>query len=525
MSHPSRKTANQDAESKFSKAVSGIIPVSPEVQELKNMMNSGVQSPSLHYAHLLTEVGKLGFVNVLGQPFNPTSLVGWDGDQALPGIMTLDIVPSIGRSDDINSGVNLAAKNVYTDIRRNNQGNIPYDPADVMLYFLGVDSVLIILAHVRRAFRVIANYVWKNRYTSDALLTAMGFNPSAMRENYGNDLARYNMIVTKASKLVYLKDFPLLGQHATTFSEVYKDGEGERAQMYLPRPAGVFKMSALPESDKKILEWQGLDYSAVKTASEWLAYAEYLINQIAYVTMYSNIAGQLERAYGPNVVSLPLAGDLNPLEPIYDKTFGWCLQNSTISSIDTASMVIREELAPNANLGALLFIPKYGNTVPDHDVMVYTTLDGLTAEEMYTCTKWKMARLSVIPDPLGTRFVSVGNEFITKCVVYYYVKSGDGVALNSSEVYGSVKIDGASDLMSWEDEMNRWTITSLLTNFKWYPYFTITGKNDPITGTDYYVGIFGNVDNYMKMTFDQFELIQDVRQLESFYLTEISTIS
>jgi len=528
MSHPRRKSADPKVDFKSELAVSEISPASSPSPSHMNFLSAGI-----HYMNLLIEVGKLGFVNVLGNKFNPTSLPAYGGEEALPGIMTLDIVPTVGRSANINSGVNLAAKDTFTGIRRQNMGTIPYDPADVMLYMLAIDSILSIMAHIRRAFRVVGNFDWKNRYTSDALLWAMGFIPDTLRSGYGDFVARYDLIVTKAQRLVYLRDFPLLNDHAMLFSEVYRDTEDERAQFYVPRPSGYYQMTLLPENPKQVLEFIDLipmyDNVGGLGMISWLNYVEGMINNIAYVNTYSNIAGQIEKAFGPNTATLPLSGDLNPLEPLYDKSFGWILQNSTPIALERGeSMRIYESLAQDNNLGALISKPKYSSTIPEYEAMLYTNHDTLSSDEVFQASRWKVCRTSEVEDPMGLKEVVIGTDVLERCVMFFYdYTSGypyfqKKIVPNILTIFGSAAV---GSIVPYEDVVEQLSVVGMLTNFKWYPYLNIVGKMDPMSEVKNYVSVFGNVDNYNKISHNQIELLQDVRQLESFYMAQITTIT
>lgn len=522
MSHPRRKSSDPKVDLKSDLAVSEISPARPYSSSHMNFLTT-----QLHYANLIAEVGKLGFVNVLGNKFNPSDYSGYLGEQALPGIMALDIVPTIGRSENINSGVNLAAKDIFTGIRRNNMGSIPYDPADVMLYMIAIDSILTMLAHIRRCFRVVEIYHWKNRYISDALIEAMGVTAFTLRGTFGDLVARYDMIVTKAQRLIYLRDFPLLAEHAMLFSEVYKDSEDERAQFYLPRPSCYYLMELLPESPKQVLTCKNIAYNPTRGMSNWLNDVETMINNIAYVNTYSNIAGQIEKAFGPNTATLPLSGDLSPLEPIYDKSFGWVLQNADPKPVSRDSLKIYESLDPDQNLGALICQPEgVGGLMLPYDATIYTSHDALSAEEVYQVLRWKPVRKS-LNNPFDSNIIA-GTDILEYCTVYYYNYLNDNLTLESKQLMSSVLLASSGppdDVMSWEDEMERWFTIGLMTNFKWFPYLSILGKADPMVGTTTYVGEFGNIDNYMKVSNNQIALVQDVRQLEAFYMANITTVT
>lgn len=524
MSHPKRKSKELSSDYNTDKEVS---TTDPSMSIIPSQGTTNFIGGDYHYAHLLAESGKLGFMNVLGEPFNPTEYAHEGYSEAVPGIMTLTIVPTIGRSEDINSGANLAAKDTYVGIRRNNMGTIPYDPADVMLYMLAIDSIIFILSFIRRAFRIARQFKWKNRYIPDAILESMGINSSQMRANFGDYIARYDMIVTKAQRLVYLRDFPLLADHSMLFSEIYKDGEDERAQFYVTRPKGYYVMTMLPENPKQILKWTDIANYVPVHLSVWLDRVETMINNISYVSMYSNIAGQIEKSFGPNVAHLPLSGDLEPLEPIYNSDFGWVLQNCDIVS-GVENLDIYESLDVDNNLGAIICKPSYVSAIaPVYNTTIFTSHNSLSAEEVFQVTRWKATRALATQEYILQELVT-GTEIITSIDVYFYVVNPvGGLTLSRSNMSHDLVLaadgdDGVpSDLVIEALEM-----FSRATNFKWYPYVNLyynTGNIPP--DPTKFIGVIGNIDNYQQIGGGQIALLQDVRQLEAFYMASITTIT
>lgn len=195
---------------------------------------------------LAKDVASLSFNNALGAPI--TIDFDQDGQTSasnftlnIPGIMTIITVPTMGAASDGAAAINIAAKNIYSWVRHQNSGHANYDAPDLMLYLGAMDSVYCLIAYMMRAYGVARIFSQTNRYVGDALLSAMGLNPTEIRANLANFRSFINMTITKASAFCTPNVMSVYRRHFWMFSGIYKDEDITKSQMYMYRPAAVWQ--------------------------------------------------------------------------------------------------------------------------------------------------------------------------------------------------------------------------------------------------------------------------------------------
>lgn len=119
--------------------------------------------PSWYAANsaLLRDSASFSFNNPLGNRITLSgapSSVSISRTFAIPGVYAIYCGPSIGRSLDNSSPVNIAARNIYSFVRHANSGHSNYDAPDLMLYLLAMDQLYSGLAFMSRAYGVMSQY-------------------------------------------------------------------------------------------------------------------------------------------------------------------------------------------------------------------------------------------------------------------------------------------------------------------------------------------------------------------------------
>lgn len=111
---------------------------------------------------------------------------------------------------DSSSAINLAARQIYADIRRANSGAKNYDPTDVIMYIYSVIEMYELVADLIRVYRIANTYDGLNRNLGDKLVIACGYNPLDIRANLPQ--LRFNIvqIILKLRTLFIPKGFTIL---------------------------------------------------------------------------------------------------------------------------------------------------------------------------------------------------------------------------------------------------------------------------------------------------------------------------
>lgn len=188
---------------------------------------------------LAKDVASLSFNTALGSSFM-LSADNVDSRWTIPGIMSILTMPTGGASVDDNSPINIAARKVYSFVRHANSGHSNYDPADLMMYLLAMDSIYIYWSWMVRLYGTLQVFSQTNRYVGDALIHAMGANAESLRQNLANFRAYINMFAVKASTFAVPKTMSLFIRHSWMYSNIYKDEDVSKSQFYVYAPAGVY---------------------------------------------------------------------------------------------------------------------------------------------------------------------------------------------------------------------------------------------------------------------------------------------
>lgn len=260
---------------------------------------------------LLKDVSSFSFNNALGAPIKIKGF-GINGgiqyESRLPGILSIFTTPAIGVSDSSSAPVNVAMRNIYSYVRHANSGHANYDPADLMIYLLAMDSVYTYWAYLTRVYGVAQLFSKTNRYVGDALMRAMGVDPSSFRANLADMRAYINMFATKASALAVPKTMSYFVRHSWMYSNIYKDEDTSKAQMYLYDPAflytygiesatGAGKLFAIPiaaavDSDNTIIG------TTMRTVGELQFTGETMLNNLLSQEDIGIMSGDILKAYG-----------------------------------------------------------------------------------------------------------------------------------------------------------------------------------------------------------------------------------
>lgn len=161
----------------------------------------------------------------------------------LPGIASVLVGPSVGPSLNETSPINVAAKNIYSFVRHANSGHANYDPADLMIYLLAVDSVQSYWSWMVRVYGVAQTFSQRNRYIGDALLRSMGVDPADIRANICELRAFINQYAIKASVLAVPNTMSYYLRHAWMYQNVYTDEDNPKAQLFMFNPAYLYSYS------------------------------------------------------------------------------------------------------------------------------------------------------------------------------------------------------------------------------------------------------------------------------------------
>lgn len=436
----------------------------------------------------------------------------------MPGIMTLNTVPAIGISGDGSSPINIAAKNIYSFVRHQNSGHSNYDSPDLMMYLAAMDSVYAFVAYLMRVYGTARTFSQVNRYIGDALLTAQGVYPAEVRANLANFRSYINMFITKASAFCTPNVMTLYRRHFWMFSGIYKDEDISKSQMYLYKPIALWKYDELDGAGylKSIPFVSSFSTSTginpgVWTLSELYTYGNNMLSALTNSEDINIMSGDILKAYGQNnlwqlglinedYVVMPVFSQ-EVLDQIHNTTFVGNKPTRGINSTTTTDPVltmdglnVTQNVDPNQD-GRLIFAPEFVDT----PAPMYTRLIDLhnnepTPEEVIVATRNAVMGACYMQHSKYTlEILTCGSDLCLTSTVYQTNTNGELIGTHIAadhNIYSSA-------------------LAYILGKFKDAPIYYQIGPNEPNGLPGNFVGIFGEINNYTLVSYDDLKRMHE----------------
>lgn len=216
----------------------------------------------------------------------------------IPGVAVLSLHPTVGKSVDQNSAINVAARQIYSFVRHMNSGSKNYDPTDLMMYLMAVDNVYSFHAWMRRTYGLLQVYAYNNRYYPRGILYGMNIDA----ENIINVLPQFrayiNMYALRASTLCVPNILSLMKRHYFMYEGVWMDSSSVKGQVYAFNPDGFYFWDKNQQGTK-------LSYTELHAITEGLtkfsaitAIGDQMLNDLLSEEDVGIISGDIMKAFG-----------------------------------------------------------------------------------------------------------------------------------------------------------------------------------------------------------------------------------
>lgn len=313
------------------------------------------------------DLGSIPYSNIPGVPhelaFDNGSVVS-EFKSTFPGAIAILYDTAIGNATDATNGINMAAKQLYTKIRKMNSGAKNYEAADVMMYVLAMREIYAEYFECQRAIGLAQNYHFVNRNMPEVILTAAGINSQPLFNNIASLRGTLNVIATKINSFAMPNYFKAFMRDAVLSSQFFYDSSSRRSQCYIFRKRGYYTWSSTSSTTGSSLQYTlhtangGAKISLVTRLNSLNNMIDALFND----TDVNTIAGDILKAFGDaKMFSVKLTGEDYIVDGVYDedilaqienmKTVKSCLyQQPGISTIDeiTFSITQKNGLISNA---------------------------------------------------------------------------------------------------------------------------------------------------------------------------------
>lgn len=520
-------------------------------KEVKSLANYGSDQ-------LVKDAGSLSFFTPLGtkddvdevvysgESYTPKFGAENAGD-AVPGICVVDynIVP--GRSIDGTSGLNIAAKKLYTFVRHANSGSRNYDSPDLMNFAFSGVSLFTFIVECQRVYGVIQRYSCKNRYLAKSLVQALGFDYEDLSSKLADFRAMLNVAINKLNAIKIPAAWPLWNKNYSLNAIVLKDGEIDRSQLYAYRSTVIWKYnetgpfvgSLTPEFIFGMSEDYKLTVADVKDV------IDNIVNAFVASEDINIMSGDIVKAYGEEkCMELGLIAEEYMIDPIYNREMLDVLHNTTVYEVAkgytaNGGMIIKQDTVNN-NLLFDPFIIRYSvaDTFSDNKGAEVTVAAGtkeyidLMRDDVQPIDVVNSSIMTALPDGAHPvmfedermyHMLSFGTEIAVNCKIYCYILRAGGLTLEHFDLRRKYFMGTANSATSHYQFVNGiFAWITQLTKFEWHPRVTIyIDQNE--ANTDSYIASAAklyDLYNYTVVSEVELSKLHDLHILGGFGLAE-----
>lgn len=515
----------------------------------------------MRYPELAKDASKIPFTTPLGKyPFVDTNGIMNNkfktGDEAfaIPGIMAINWIPTIGQSDDQNSPVNIVSREVYSFVRHANSGHSNYDAPDLMMYILAMDSLYSFYAAMVRAYGVMMLYNGMNRYMPKRLVEAMGFDFDNLSQNLAQFRWLINQVAYKLTSMYVPAGMSYFERHIWLNSGVYVDSPSIKAQTYVFKQSAYYTYSATAATGYVAK----LVYTPVPdklTFAKCANFVNSMLNPILADEDMNIISGDMLRAFGAeNLFTVSPISEDYVVVPAYSQEVLSQIQNLTImgdpdtnwstNNGDKADIVQRvqtEDFTPGI-YQVLTFSGAYQAKAAGkadrlnawacttYDKLVTMLNDNPTSEEVLVAT-----RLTNIGDPFGIAEYQEGSTTYQKVTVTSDFLSTEVVTrlfIYSIDNEGNPIVRGVDPFILIGSEVRdmpsnagpRLTTLSLISAFDWHPtiYLMHSNSNDDSVIVD---GTLIEFNNFTTVDYNDLSRLHETALISEFYIPDVRKLA
>lgn len=487
---------------------------------------------------MLRAAASLPFSQSIGTPvtIDGNSQLAWGKgyhNEAIPGLMVLRYVPVPAANEAMlngaNAPMNVAAAGIYSTIRSSNSGGKNYDPPNLMLYLLAMDSVYSFYSWMTRIYGSMRLYSQRNRYLPQLLAEAQGANFDDLMSKLAQFRYYINQFAVRASSMCVPAVMSYYQRHFWLSQNIFADDQTLKAQLYMFVPA-CFLTYGMRKSTTSTQELAAPSLGAsfridqdtpLKTLDDIITFGNQLVTEVITDEDFNIMSGDILKAYGADKLFTlsPITEDYT-VTPVYSEEVLTQIENAIILGEQRSPLWVEpssanwiqnecaynqiQEFVQTSSTNALgylrsLFMPmsdvKSGATVK---TMEPQRIPGIAGSRLLNLHKDDVdpadvmiatrlcPTLSVYTSGSGTsattcaRLGTSGSEYISNATIYRYVWNDAGERNLEKHRF-------ASSMLSSEVPF------ALLSNMQHHPLvYIVDGAGLDAKTT----GILGDMDNY-----------------------------
>lgn len=475
------------------------------------------------------DAGTLAF----GLPLGQRLTLGNSNDNiTMAGLMVLHFTPTVGYSADLTSPVNRAALQFFTYLRSVQKAASRYDVADVMMYFMAVDSLYTLHAAMTRAYKTAQLYTPLNMYYPRRLLQMQDFDPSI-----SNNLAEFRALINRfgisLSRFPMPAGFDITNRHTWMCEGLYLDSNTSRAQTYMFVPHCVWQFDNTQETGGQLnpvyfphLNTSGATMFTLESITQLV---DDLVNALINDEDTGRIAGDIITAYGTGALRhVSEVTDMAAILPVYSQEVLSQIENCTICGYFTTDNVIKQN--PSINNGAIIYTPtlskgmaagsgNYFNPMFDYQGRIMNMhVESPTPEQVIEATRLMATSRAAQdyssaeykPDTFGADIINdirvgvlnpeTGNlsQLTSRTQLFDYNSAGNTIALSNLQ------------------------LAAYLQQFDWSPLFLMGSYTDGVPGGNI-TQVVGDVDNLTYVSASQLFNMHEAAMYSLFNVPQVGS--
>lgn len=476
---------------------------------------------------MVDNVGRISF----GQPIGPIQNIGHDTRNKVvmtsPGICVLDYVHGLGYATNANDAVNSAMFDLYANLRKSQTSYATFDPADYMMYILGISEVYIVYSMISRAYGLLNTYNVESMYQPRRIIEALGFDYDDFLKHQPQYRVLLDSIATRINVFAVPNVLPYITRQYWMPSGIYSDAATNKHQLYAYRPAIYRTLDELGESGTKLVAHKhsyvddvNYTYDALYTVVNDMI--ESLLKSQDFGVMSANV----RQAYGDNVFKLVAFPENYIVLDSHDYNVLAQVENANIMGGVSNINQLDITQDPNLNKGEIVYTPLLPMPKSLQDITTVNTLydprtqgNVIVAHTQDTGPEFVMeaSRLMATGDTMqGQVRMNCGTEYIARATCW---TSSSGKKFTIGTVVSgptpTIRDCGFINLDDFTADDFTNVIQSLYT-FDWFPrisglHIEADGNNSKWTKVP-----LMNLDNYAVVSNEQIDQLHYTALLSLF---------
>lgn len=412
---------------------------------------------------LLRDSASFPYTWPLGTRLNMGGEVAVDVNKgSIPGIMAIHTAPAFGWSDQSNSPINVAMRNIYSFVRHANSGSAMYDAPDLMLYLGAMDNLYSYLSYLKRIYGVAMTYSLTNRYYPKAIVEAMGVDFDSLQSNLADFRAAINVLAVKIGSLCVPASMSYFAKHMWMYDGYYLDSNQDKAQTYLFVPDGFFQFGLDDDGAgmlyyKPLGMWDSIgsttpsqvEMSDLLDYHQLIDYGNQLIMPILTSEDMNIMSGDILKAFGSNMLyKVDGVSETYTVLPSYDEEVLSQIENLSL----IGSYVPGVSLVQDVTKGWLNFTPALQHpyafpagqsTHPGYNVYLANNFvnfhhDQVSPADTMVATRMSNIAHSIDYEENTLTYHTIGSEIACYAYIYYYSEwNGSWLLTRSRTLYQS----------------------------------------------------------------------------------------